>query len=133
MQYGSYVENDKLKQIRKSFKKSQEEVIDKLNEDALKNDDNVDNYLIEKRILDKSMRTLFNDLSTDLSKLISELYDSLNIISIKQGANNEGMLGILESVMGIATGILFKRENRKSTGVLFVLIFFVYKFMTNMF
>jgi hypothetical protein len=133
MQHGSYVENDRLKQIRKSFKKSQEEVIDKLNEDASKNDDNVDNYLIEKRILDKSMRTLFNDLSTDLSKLISELYDSLNIISIKQGANNEGMLGILESVMGIATGILFKRENRKSTGVLFVLIFFVYKFMTNMF
>jgi hypothetical protein len=133
MQHGSYVENDRLKQIRKSFNKSQEEVIDKLNEDASKNDDIVDNYLIEKRILDKSMRTLFNDLSTDLSKLISELYDSLNIISIKQGANNEGMLGILESVMGIATGILFKRENRKSTGVLFVLIFFVYKFMTNMF
>jgi hypothetical protein len=133
MQHGSYVENDRLKQIRKSFNKSQEEVIDKLNEDASKNDDIVDNYLIEKRILDKSMRTLFNDLSTDLSKLISELYDSLNIISIKQGANNEGMLGILESVMGIATGILFKRDNRKSTGVLFVLIFFVYKFMTNMF
>ena len=133
MQHGSYVENDRLKQIRKSFNKSQEEVIDKLNEDASKNDDNVDNYLIEKRILDKSMRTLFNDLSTDLSKLISELYDSLNIISIKQGANNEGMLGILESVMEILTGILFKRENRKSTGVLFILIFFVYKFMTNMF
>ena len=130
---GSHVENDRLEQIRKSFKKSQEEAIDKLNEDALKNDDNIDDYLIEKRILDKSMRTLFNDLSTDLSKLTSELYDSLNIISIKQGANNEGMLGIFESVMGIAPGILFKRENRKSTGVLFVLIFFVYKFMTNMF
>ena len=131
--HGAFVENDKLKEVRKSFKKSQEESIDRLNKQALKNNDDIDNYLLEKRILDRSMRTLFNDLSTDLSKLIEELYSSLNMVSIKQGANNEGMLGIFESVMGILTDVLFKRENRKSAGVLFVLIFFVYKFMTNMF
>ena len=132
MQHGASVESDNMKQVRKSFKKSQEEEIDRLNKEALKNVD-IEDYLLEKRTLDKSMRTLFNDLSTDLSKLTDELYGSLNIASIKQGANNEGVLGIFESVMGISTDILFKRENRKSTGVLFVLIFFVYKFMTNMF
>jgi len=130
--HGAFVENDRLKEVRKSFKKSQEEEVERLNKTALKNDD-IDDYLLEKRTLDKSMRTLFNDLSTDLSKLTDELYSSLNMVSIKQGANNDGMLGIFESVMGISTDILFKRENRKSTGVLFVLIFFVYKFMINMF
>jgi len=130
--HGAFVENDRLKEVRKSFKKSQEEEVERLNKTALKNDD-IDDYLLEKRTLDKSMRTLFNDLSTDLSKLTDELYSSLNMVSIKQGANNDGMLGIFESVMGILTDILFKRENRKSTGVLFVLIFFVYKFMINMF
>jgi len=132
MQHGASVESDNMKQVRKSFKKSHEEELDRLNEAALKNVD-IEDYLLEKRTLDKSMRTLFNDLSSDLSKLTDELYGSLNMISIKQGANNEGMLGIFESIMGISTDILFKRENRKSTGVLFVLIFFVYKFMTNMF
>jgi len=132
MQHGASIESDNMKQVRKSFKKSHEEEIDRLNKAALKNVD-IEDYLLEKRTLDKSMRTLFDDLSTDLSKLTDELYGSLNMINIKQGAINEGMLGIFESIMGISTDILFKRENRKSTGVLFVLIFFVYKFMTNMF
>ena len=132
MQHGASIESDNMKQVRKSFKKSHEEEIDRLNKAALKNVD-IEDYLLEKRTLDKSMRTLFDDLSTDISKLTDELYGSLNMINIKQGAINEGMLGIFESIMGISTDILFKRENRKSTGVLFVLIFFVYKFMTNMF